>query len=569
MIPVHVVARSRVAADLFLENHSFLAHAVRIETNQKSFFSLINSIVATASEDVVCIVHDDVFLPTDFEHSLRGLVLELSRYWSNWGLVGNAGVTSLRYGYRATNVVRYLADPHGGPNLAGYIVPAQSVDGNVMLLNVAAMREKRLQLPDFDGFQLYDIILSIESLYRDLLVLIAPQLACWHGSRGNQLSFDEAASSTSFENYLQSRLVNRKIQTLNGEKKVPLPLQIPFSETETRIDLFDRGLASCAIESRVTIVIRTKFERPALLTRCLDSVKAFIAETDARLFDYVLASSVEASVDFESYNLLKIDVGADRDSRFQLVQYAAQQLDSTYLWFLDDDDWLFPNAGSSLTKAIRSVSSPAVFFLDTQHFTERVVPGSDGVYEFSSEPGRFFSCQDHFQSLSGSNHSPFCSVIFPRTSLLEIPSSAYDSVVYFEDYMCVLNIVSKGILLSVSLSVLCVGISIRDSGNSVTMTDRSVWNRSMANVVSLVARDSRNVMYSVPLFAKAEPVFVSSTVDRQVIEDLQLQLRKAFDAIDEYRSSSSWKITSPFRRVKKLWNRIQGKVPDSTVSRRF
>ena len=202
MIPIHVVARSAEAGASFYNRHIELADFIRAEVGQQSYFALLNRLITESDHDVVCVVHDDIVLPNDFDTLLRDLVEELNSRWVDWGLVGNAGVTSLRYGHRATDVIRYLADPHGGPNLTGHILPAQSIDGNVMLMNLAAMRGRRVQLPPFDGFQLYDIILGIETYYSGLRVLVAPHLACWHGSRGSQESFDRAAAAPSFNTYL-------------------------------------------------------------------------------------------------------------------------------------------------------------------------------------------------------------------------------------------------------------------------------------------------------------------------------------------------------------------------------
>lgn len=65
-----------------------------------------------------------------------------------------------------------------------------------------------------------------------------------------------------------------------------------------------------------------------------------------------------------------------RDSRFLLVSEAIKNILSDYIWFVDDDDWLFPNSAEWLANTIRSAPSASTFFIGTEHFIEKKLPGS-------------------------------------------------------------------------------------------------------------------------------------------------------------------------------------------------
>ena len=52
-----------------------------------------------------------------------------------------------------------------------------------------------------------------------------------------------------------------------------------------------------------------------------------------------------------------------RDSRFLLVSEAIKNILSDYIWFVDDDDWLFPNSAEWLANTIRSAPSASTFFI--------------------------------------------------------------------------------------------------------------------------------------------------------------------------------------------------------------
>lgn len=575
---IYVVARSEQHGKAFIQSHPALETKIHIKAGQRSYFELLQSLIDDCPNDYACVVHDDVFLCADFAIRIEELVRELDAAWPNWGLVGNAAVLSLSVGYAGTNVVRYLSDPHGGPNLASHILPAQTVDGNVMLLNLKAMRMRGLRLPTFDGFQLYDIIMSIEAISKGLGVFVAPQLACWHGSKGNQAEFDRAKDSEAFKYYLSRRVQNRRIHTLNGVTPAAYDPRNPMMRGGIDLEIESlRQATKHRAAKTVAIVTRTQFVRPELLGRTLDSVSAFVAAAGAStIFRSVVVTDRGALVPQEikdRVSVLEADLPENVDTRYQLVRFAAENIDADYFWFIDDDDWLFPNEAERLGLIVNASPHGGMIFLDCQHFNERAVaPGRDAdVALFRSSEGHLFVAQRFLSSLSGHNHSPFCGVLFQRAALLAIPQRVYDTVTYYEDFMTILNTLLGRNCFPIVVDKLYVGISLRSSGNTVTETDRSKWNRSMSEMVShLVNSPSASQMLSLPSGAIRIAPQESSEEAKVALERelarVRQELAERTHLIDVIAHSNSWKLTRPLRGVARV---LRGELTVKAVFNRL
>jgi hypothetical protein len=532
---IHVVARSEITGASFIRNHPTLEGRIVVQLGQCSYFELINKLIIQCSDAWVCLVHDDVLLPHHFWGQLEQLLESLRLKWPNWGLVGNAGISSMRFGFGAQHMVRYLSDPHGGPNLCAEIVPAQTIDGNVMLLNLAALRERGVQLPLLSRFHLYDITLSIETLANDLAVLIAPQLACWHGSKGDGKSFYIEAGTEVFNDYLLKRIRQRILTTINGEILVRLDGHHPLNRGKLDVELDSVRLAARGRpKKRVAIVTRSMWKRPQLLNRTLASVEAFIAAavSDDVEFKPYIVSSVKKPSEFQlSYpaDILYADLPDHFDTRFLLVHYAVNTIDADYFWFLDDDDWLFPNEAIKVAYALNVAPSNSVVFVDTQHFLEKLFDKDINGSMVSTASVRFYS-KNFSGCFEGKNTIPFCGVIFSRSSLMSIDESVYNAIVYYEDYASILHALLSSGCFPIALDILCMGISVRSEGNqSINQVDRLQWNKSMAELVSyFVNKPGYCQLFGMYSSSSSYAAFLRHQMDRM-------------------QSSRSWRLTKPLR----------------------
>jgi len=540
---IHVVARSEQSKALFLERNNSLVSHIVVELNQRSYFYFLNHIITNAHDDYACIVNDDVILCSDFNEKITDLLSTLNRDWPSWGIAGNAGIIPYMVGYAPTQMIRYLADHHGGPNFIGQILPAMNIDGNVMLLNVKALRERKVRMPDFDGFLLHDIILSIETISSGLGVFIAPHLACWNGSEDNQNHFDQAADAASFRSYLSMRIKNRRLLTTKGTIKSVFNRDNLTSGADIEIESL-KSACKYRPSRTVAIIVRTQFKRPDLLDRCLRTISAFIAASGSlvEFKNYIVTDSAPPSNFIVNSVILQAQL-EHQDTRYKLVQFAANNIDADYFWFVDDDDWMFPNEAERLSMVISSAPENSVFFVDSCRYYETKFPTGDMnmVESYRSIKQQYFPAQRFICSLSGQNETPFCSVIFSRSSLLSIQDITYEKITYLEDYMTILNVLLTNGSIPIIVNKMYVGISIRETGNTITEVDRTKWNRSMSELVSsLVNSSSYSQMLSLPLN--------KICCDNMNYDDVA-RIKAELDMIT---SSRSWRITRPMRGVMRL-----------------
>ncbi|MEE9922407.1 MAG: hypothetical protein PBV01_03345 [Brucella anthropi] len=499
---IHVAARNDVYAKQFLRNNPN-AQNVILHQGASSLFTLLQYII-DGEDDYALFVHDDVFLPSSMNEYLLTLLTDLNTNWPNWGICGNAGIIAPTLA-GSGRACRYLFDPHGGPSLGGYILPAETVDGNTILLNCRALREAGLRLPTFEGFQFYDISLSVETLAAGLAVLLAPKLACYHNSKGNQSEFDRAFNSKALIEYLSGRLSNRSISTLNGT------LKLPFIERKSgQFDICNTALSNAAVgrpEAKIAFVIRTQFRDVGLLMRAITSTLAFAAATENRLIKtYIVTEHTESSVISRlplTVKIIPAEFPVATDTRNHLINTAINSISEDFILFLDDDDWLFPNEAAYISDLLTCLPTYANLVVDTQHFSEEITVAGETDWRNSTvRPQRRFAAQDWPMNFSGNNYIPMCGAFYSRAILSSQPRQTYDNITYYEDYT-----VSLYALLNPNSVFFCVpklisGISIRSGGsnisNTVNVTDRTKWSQSQAELAHhLCANVTNNVAYSI------------------------------------------------------------------------
>lgn len=549
---IHVIARSEETWNKFFSYHYALRSELVPEIHKRSITDLLNTIIKNCQDDSVCIVHDDVYLCSDFDKKINSLTKILNTEWPNWGIAGNTGVTPIKVGYAGTEIIRYMATPFGGPNFAGKIFPATSIDGNVMLLNIKALRDKSVTLPIHDKFQVCDIVLGIETLKADLGIFVAPQLACFNGNKNKQQEFSEASESKTLKTYISSTIKNRIFVTPSGTLTLPINTKETFKDHIIDIEL--KSLLSCCknrAKKKVAIITRTQFSRPKLLDRCLRTISSFISfagdSTDFK--SYIVTDKDYEPEPFDHKTTLLRTVLKDiNDSRFHLVKFAAETIEADFFWFIDDDDWLFPTEAKKLSLIINSAPSDAIIFVDCQKFKEKPfnTANTDDVDGFISTKHSYFKADEFIYSLSGINRTPFCGAIFSRNALLSINKEIYDTVTYYEDYTSLINSLLKYESIPLILGNLYVGISLRESGNTMTETDRSKWDKSMGEIVSYLV----NGNMSTSLLSLASYDIQQNTIN-------EFELLEAKRKINNMIESKSWQLTRPLRGIDKL---IRGKV---------
>jgi hypothetical protein len=276
----------------------------------------------------------------------------------------------------------------------------------------------------------------------------------------------------------------------------------------------------------------------------------------------ITSNDPEEAVFDSGVEVVVVPDDSGRDNRFRLVQHAIRHIESDYLWFVDDDDWLFPNDAELIALALAIAPAGSPVFVDSQHFREAgsTVASEGALPSLRSSPGRRFPASEFMLSLSGHNHTPFCSAVLNRVTLLAIPDELFQKIVYFEDFALVLHSVLQPRVTPIAVSTLGAGISVRAEGHSVVESDRTIWNQSMAELTTHLVDDAATPLLSLPggLRLGASEVGGLEAEALQLREQnhrLQRQLDGALHELERVSQSLSWRLARPFRGVHKLLTR--------------
>lgn len=488
---IHIAARNSQSEDQFKRNNPDAVNCV-FHKNNISLFDLLQDII-DGKEDYVFFAHDDVFLPSCVNKNIKNLIDKLNSEWPKWGICSNAGIIAPEAA-DGSRICRFIFDPHAGNNLSGFIMPAESVDGNSILLNCRALRDAQVKLPKFNGFQGYDLSLSIETIGAGLAVLVAPQLACYHTSGGNLNQFNDACKSKNFLNYLATKIVNRSITTLNGT------LELPFLfKNNGRFDLPRKALQNAIVgraEASVAIVIRTQFRNINLLKRAILSALAFDASLETGRAQIYLVTDKPVSKDISDLEskvtIVSSSFETKTDTRNLLVEKAIECVSESHILFLDDDDFIFPNESSFILKILTCVPKTANLVVDSLLFDESSPSdGTDNLQNsFLKIKCRYYSSEWPL-NLKGNNHVPMCGIFYSREILLEQPKDTYQNVDLFEDYTLSMYSILNQKSLFFSIPIIVSGICVREVNssipNTVNVNDRTKWSRSLSEVSFLLS----------------------------------------------------------------------------------
>lgn len=488
---IYIAARDSKSAYQFICNNPDAYNLVAKENN-KSLFDFLQ-IIIDGEEDYALFVHDDVYLPRQINENIENLINKLNSEWPNWGLCGNAGIVTPEAA-NGSRICRFIFDPYAGNNFFGHIIPAETIDGNSILLNCRALRKAGVKLPKFNGFQGYDISLSIETIDAGLAVLVAPQLACYHLSSGNLDHFNDVCKSKDFLSYLSNKIFNRSILTINGTIDLPFLFQ-----KNGRFDLPRKVLENALIgrpEACVAIVIRTQFRNIDLLRRAISSALAFDASLEigkAKVYLFTDKAVPDGISDLKNKIIIVTShFESKADTRNLLIEKAVNFVTESHILFLDDDDIIFPNESNFILKILTCFPKTTTLVVDSLLFDETPPKGDEDNFQNSYlKIAKRFHSREWYLNLRGENHIPICGAFYSREILLEQPKETYQKIDLFEDYTLSIYAIFNQKSIFFSIPIIVSGICVRkiDSSipNTVNVKDRTKWSRSLAELSFLLS----------------------------------------------------------------------------------
>ena len=249
-------------------------------------FASMYAFIAWAIDDCpapfLLIAHDDVIVGNDLARRVHSLVDELESSFTNWGLVGNAGVDVDGRAHI------YVKDPWCVPQQSQRPEPVASIDGNLMLLNRRRFLDAGVEFPDLNGFHGYDVILSLECLRRQLLVLADGRLRAVHLSGGSKGVYEKFIGTNVLQDYFRERFSDRFVPTLLGLHPVEPAADGDAAPRPSLRSVMDAALAQancgrprqlavidCRAERSMSLCMPTEFGAPPLIE--IVTIDPFIA----------------------------------------------------------------------------------------------------------------------------------------------------------------------------------------------------------------------------------------------------------------------------------------------------
>lgn len=460
-------------------------------------YSFINKVIKDCKDDYALLCHDDIILPQNIERNVSNCINSANEYlgFNNWGVIGNAGLEII-----SKRTITFLSDPHTKvlPYSTKNPIIVESVDGNTMLLNIKALREKNISLPKgLSGYHLYDVILCMEAYKKGLVCAISSWLYVKHLSKGNYDSFKKAIREEQYQEYFRSSFSNHVITTINDLIEVRRNYK----------HLENIGLRLKSYEDTVNNVVNNLFKSRKItlniLIRLHKESKKFI-----RLLDYIniLQEKIDKNItlkvliginnvtkeeigdyitnikkDFEFLNITDIYI-ENTDKQYPRVNALKKMVEkvykdeNSYIWIVDYDDFIMPEIAQYLQYILYNED---VVIGNSQVFREEWENGSD--IPVRSTPDHIITIDNVKKLLHGSIFLPICSVIYKAKVLDDIFKNNDLVGDYFEDYAITLLALKDNNYKCVPISF--AGISYHGS-NTVVEEDRTHWDYSYTSFLS-------------------------------------------------------------------------------------
>lgn len=466
-------------------------------------FSFINKIIEEETDDYVLLCHDDVVLPENIAEKAESAVTSanLSFGEQNWGVLGNAGIEVI-----SKRAVTYLSDPHTEMLPPATTTPmiAESIDGNIMLLNLKNIRKNKIHFPpQLQGFHLYDLILCMESYKKGLICGITSDLYVLHKSPGSYEGFLEGTKDKEIQRYLRESFTNHAITSIND--LIQIERDYKYLTEPTNLKSYEQKVFSTVssifekknLELNILIRIHKKTKK---LHRLLESVSIFNSKKSENLKLNILlgVNNVHEkdtlefiehiAGNFPTLNIQTVDVKLQGEQypRVETLSFLLDQIETrenSYVWIVDYDDYIMPESAKYLPIIL---SNDDLVIGDSYIFHET---WGKKNYPTSSHLQDRISGENVKNILSGKNFIPICSIIYPTKIIKNTFKKTKLKGDYFEDYAILLGSLRQNVRW---YPIPLAGISYHGS-NTVLEEDRTHWEYSYATFLTEIINNKRLV----------------------------------------------------------------------------
>jgi len=368
--------------------------------------------------------------------------------------------------------------------------PLLDVLPDLVLLNTAFCREVLENAPSLPDAALEPIV-AVEGYLAGRISVFLPGLGA--GIDGDLLARDIHRLSAELGRHFSGRLAGQTIATLSGDNEIATERTEPCPAQHNLADSTRRTIATHCRALSLSIVIRTRFDRPHLLRRLLTSLsRARRSETE---IETILSSDAKRTIcadqtkelqrDFCNLTLRLQHNPPSPHSRIANMLGGIRSARNEYVMLIDDDDYVDLFAFDAIAPALFANNRPLIVTGSEIH-DEIWEATPSGRWVLSQTTPRGHHAADGWRNMfTGVNRLPVCAMVMPRERLLaRLDQFSFDHDLS-EDYALFLLVLTDPALPAIAeMPDTFCHISVRGTENSVTMPDRRPWARDIGGYLA-------------------------------------------------------------------------------------
>ena len=465
----------------------------------EDFSNLIKNIVNNDQLEYALISLDHVVLPWNIKDLISKMIDKANEEYgkNKWLMLGNCGIEFL-----SLKKYKYFSDQQDSiiSTFSRRLRPVVFLDANTIILNLSSFRQSKVRLEkDIKSPDSVVFSLLMKGYTRGLISAMDSKLFVYHKYQ-QQEDGSALNKNQGLVNYCKDNFINHFFYTLDGIIKIEGKLTYLKNEIkDTRGDLYKK-IEGTILEvykkrkKRIYLIVRSMLNRNNRLYRLLDSINSanlFYKEEielriilsinnsglvdNQKIIEYIKINYSEINIDIIN-NIEKEEEGFPRVIALRNAINKIEEED-VFAWIVDDDDFIFPNALKYLSFTLYN---EAIFLGNSIVFEEKWEEKRS--YPIVSRKIRTYNTSTYYESLSGVNSVPICSVIYPIKTLKRIINNYQLKGDYNEDYAIFL-LAQKELQLVDHYEINLAGVSSHGE-NTVAESDRTHWNYSYSTFMN-------------------------------------------------------------------------------------
>ena len=381
--------------------------------------------------------------------------------------------------------------------------PAPLVDalGDLCIVDAGWLRDLAARGCALDDGAL-ETILVVQGCLEGRLALYAPELVA--GVHGPLRARDPQDLRRALQNRFGEILPGERIATLAGPVAIEAPpawrsaMPAPAGAEGVLAEAVRQCVARHCDPLSISIVTRTRFDRPHLLRRLLSSITR--ARREGVRLEVILSSDApretcEAAFAALGDEFVNLDLRlrhnpAEGHSRVTNLIGGIRAATCDYVAIMDDDDYVDPLAFDQIEEALFLGARPLMVAGTETHDEEWVEAPSGGHVLVARARRAAYPASGWRRMFAGVNRLPVCALVMPRERLLDRLDAFTFRHDLSEDYaLHLLVLTDPGLPRVVELPGTFGHVSMRRrDGHSMALEDRRPWVRDIALYLADLAR---------------------------------------------------------------------------------